>query len=255
MSVDASTSAAPVIAPARRDVIGVLGGMGPAATADFYSKLVALTAAKRDQDHPTVVIWSDPTVPDRTLALLGEGPDPTDWLTRGARTLAEAGATVLAVPCNTAHAFLPGIADEVGLPLIHMIDEVARHLEGVPQVRRVGLLATTGTVRAGLYQDWLGRAGVDVLVPDAELQDRAVMAAIRAVKAGQVGPATTDLLAATAHALVDEGAEALVAGCTEVPLGLAAHRSPAPLIDPGVVLARAVLRHVGDIGDMPPTCP
>src|SRR3546814_6650974 len=83
-------------------VIGILGGIGPAATADFYSKLVALTPGSTDQEHPKVVIWADPTVPDRTLALTENGPDPTPWLIRGARVLRESGATTLAIPCNTA---------------------------------------------------------------------------------------------------------------------------------------------------------
>ena len=126
-------------------VIGILGGMGPAATADFYSKLVALTPGSTDQEHPKVVIWADPTVPDRTLALTENGPDPTPWLIRGARVLRESGATTLAIPCNTAHAFLPAISSQLGLPVVHMIDEVARHIRTLsPAVTSVGLLATHG---------------------------------------------------------------------------------------------------------------
>lgn len=112
----------------KAEIIGILGGMGPAATADFYAKLVAITPGSSDQDHLRTVIWSDPTIPDRTEALLGGGPDPTPWLLDGSRVLREAGATVIAIPCNTAHAFVPRIADRVGLPIVHMIGEVARHL-------------------------------------------------------------------------------------------------------------------------------
>lgn len=228
------------------EVIGILGGMGPAATADFYTKFVGLTVAHRDQDHPQVIIWSDPTIPDRSEALVGRGLDPTESMMRGARTLARGGATLMAVPCSTAHAFAPAVAAAVGLPLVNMIDEVAQHLETHrPGVRRVGLLATTGTIAAGLYQDALERVGIATDVPGPGLQERAVMSAIRAVKAGEPRSRTTAMFAPAVEVLVEHGAQVLIAGCTEVPLGLDADASPLELIDPTALLAAAVLRHVG----------
>ena len=226
-----------------REIIGILGGMGPAATADFYSKLVSMTPVHSDQDHLRTVIWSDPTIPDRTDALLGLGPDPTPLLLHGCRVLRKAGATVIAIPCNTAHAFVPRIADRVGLPIIHMIDEVARHLAALdPPVRTAGLLATTGTVRAGLYQEWLARVGVSLVLPDPASQDEEVMAAIRAVKAGERGIVAAEPLRRAANRLIDRGAQAIIAGCTEIPLGLSAEAIQVPLLDPAVVLARALIR-------------
>ncbi|MCY4670084.1 MAG: amino acid racemase [Rhodococcus sp.] len=228
-------------------VIGILGGMGPAATADFYSKLVALTPGSTDQEHPKVVIWADPTVPDRTLALTENGPDPTPWLIRGARVLRESGATTLAIPCNTAHAFLPAISSQLGLPVVHMIDEVARHIRTLsPAVTSVGLLATTGTVRTGLYQQWLSEYSIDVLVPGPAIQDELVMPAIRAIKSGNVGDETTDKLVRAADLLVESGAQVVVAGCTEIPLGLPADASTCQIIDSATILARALLRRVAD---------
>jgi aspartate racemase len=157
--------------------------------------------------------------------------------------LRKAGATVIAIPCNTAHAFVPRIADRVGLPIIHMIDEVARHLVTLePPVRTAGLLATTGTVRAGLYRQWLGPVGIDILLPDPASQDEEVMAAIRAVKAGERGIAAAEPLRRAATRLVDRGAQAIIAGCTEIPLGLAPGAIPVPLLDPAVVLAQALIR-------------
>ena len=150
------------------EIIGILGGMGPATTADFYTKLVSMTPGHSDQDHLRTVIWSDPTIPDRTEALLG----------------------VIAIRCNTAHAFVPRIADHVGLPIVHMIGEAASHLTTLqPAVRTTGLLATTGTIRAGLYQEWLDRYGIRLVLPDPARQQDQVMAAIRAVKAGNQGAA------------------------------------------------------------------
>ncbi len=223
-------------------IIGILGGMGPAATADFYTKLVSKTPGSTDQDHPKVVIWADPTVPDRTLALTRNGPDPTPWLLRGAQVLREAGATLLAIPCNTAHAFLPPIASQLGVPVVHMIDQVARHIRDLsPKVTDVGLLATTGTVRAELYQRWLSEHGINVHVPHPEVQSQLVMPAIRAVKAGDHGPVVTDSLARAARHLVDRGAQVVVAGCTEIPLGLPPDAAACHLIDPATVLADALL--------------
>jgi aspartate racemase len=227
-------------------VIGILGGMGPAATADFYSKLVALTPGTTDQDHPKVVIWADPTIPDRTLALTDNGPDPTPWLLQGAAVLREAGATMLGIPCNTAHAFLPAIASRLGVPLVHMIDEVARHISaGTPAITKVGLLATTGTVRAELYQHWLAEYGIDVVVPHSSIQIENVMPAIRAVKAGRHGGHIATALAGAAQHLVERGAQTVVAGCTEIPLGLPPERAPCRLIDPAMVLAQALLDRIG----------
>ena len=225
------------------EVIGILGGMGPAATADFYTKLVSMTPGRTDQDHLKAVIWSDPTIPDRTEALIGDGPDPTPWLLNGGRVLREAGATVIAIPCNTAHAFVPRIRDHLGLPIVHMIDEVAGHLAASrPPVHTAGLLATTGTIRAGLYQEWLAGVGIRLVLPDRASQDDEVMAAIRAVKAGERGPAAAGPLTRAAHRLIERGADAIIAGCTEIPLGLAPDAVPVALIDPAVVLARTLIR-------------
>jgi aspartate racemase len=235
-----STSAA-----SRDHVIGVLGGMGPAATADFYAKLVAACPAGTDQGHPRVVIWADPTVPDRSRALTGNGPDPTPWLLRGAVVLEQAGATVLAIPCNTAHAFLPRIVSQLRVPVVHMIDEVARSLSAAtPRVRTAGVLATSGTVEAGLYQAALASAGIQVVVPPATVQRRQVDHAIRAVKAGRRGADIRRDLLLAANDLRDRGAEVLIAGCTEIPLCLPAADAPCAVIDPGLVLAKAVLAYV-----------
>ncbi|TDT97305.1 aspartate racemase [Streptomyces sp. 846.5] len=224
------------------EIIGILGGMGPAATADFYAKLVAMTPGHIDQDHLRTVIWSDPTIPDRTEALLGNGPDPTPWLLNGGRVLREAGATVIAIPCNTAHAFVPRIAGHVGLPIVHMIGEVARHLTTLqPAVHTAGLLATTGTVGAGLYREWLDLYGIRLLLPDPTTQQDQVMAAIRAVKAGDQAAAAAPL-ADAAQQLSVQGAQAIIAGCTEIPLGLPTDAVDVPVIDPAVILAQALVR-------------
>jgi len=218
-------------------VIGVLGGMGPAATADFYAKLVAATPAARDQDHLRVLIWSDPTIPDRTEALLRGGPDPTPALVDGARRLLGAGAELIVVPCNTAHAFLDEVVAQTGARILHMVDAVAQRI-AAQRPPTVGLLATAGTISAGLYQDRLGRAGIAVATPTNDEQERHVNAAIAAVKAGQDARA---LIEPAARALADRGAQLLIAGCTELPIALAGITLPAPVLDPTQVLAEAAV--------------
>lgn len=226
-----------------RSVVGILGGMGPAATADFYLKLVQATPAASDQEHLQVLIWSDPTIPDRSEALLTHGADPTPALIAGAQLLQQSGAAMLAVPCNTAHAFLAAVQAAVQIPIIHMIEETANHVRQLtPRVHRVGLLSTTGTQKAGLYQAWLDKKGIQVLCPDPQTQENLVMASIRGIKAGKTGPAVKSQFIAAARELIDAGAQAIIGGCTEVPVGLAAEDIPVPFVDPARILAESVVR-------------
>ncbi len=219
--------------------------MGPVATADFYLKLVQATPASIDQEHLQVLIWSDPTIPDRSEALLTHGADPTPALVSGAKLLQQSGAGMLAVPCNTAHAFLKSVQAEVGIPLIHMIEETANHVRVLsPNIQRVGLLSTTGTERAGLYQAWLDQKGISVLSPGANTQENLVMPAIRAVKAGQSDSSVKSGLMMAALELVAAGAQAIIGGCTEVPVGLEGGDIEVPFVDPARILAESVVRRV-----------
>lgn len=219
-------------------LVGILGGMGPAATVDFYGKLVEETAATCDQGHVPVVIWGDPRVPDRSLSLLGGGEDPTPYLRRGIESLKQAGCEVLAVPCNTAHAFVPRLAQEARLELVSIIEVTADAL-AADGVRVAGVLATSGTLHAGLYADALRRRGVAVVEPD-EAGQRQVMAAIGAVKSGGARPVCGRALAEVARSLADRGAERVVTACTELVLALDRSLVPVPVLDPARLLARRV---------------
>jgi aspartate racemase len=236
--------------PDRRAVIGILGGMGPLATADLYTKIIERTEAASDQEHIPVVMHADPRVPDRTAALLRGGEDPTPWLVRGAQALAAQGATFIVMPCNTAHAFLPRVQPDVERPFLSMIDAAADAVvRELPEARTVGLLATNGTIASEIYQRALRQRGLATLVPDDETQAERVMAAIAAVKAGQYGREPTALLAEAAEGLVARGAEALLAACTEIPIVLRARDVSVPLIDATAELAQAAVetaRHLDE---------
>ncbi|MGO1663205.1 aspartate/glutamate racemase family protein [Micrococcaceae sp. AOP34-BR2-30] len=221
-------------------LVGILGGMGPAATVDFYAKLIDATPASSDQGHLRVMIWADPTVPDRSRAISGDGEDPTPQLAAGARKLAEAGASFYVVACNGAHAFLPRVREQVDLDYLSIIDVTADHVSALPFAKKAGLLATDATLSAELYQGALSEAGVDPVIPEAEDQ-HVVMEAIYAVKAGDLRADQRQSLVEVAGRLRDRGADVIVAACTEIPLALSSEESPRPLIDPAVLLANEVV--------------
>jgi aspartate racemase len=233
--------------PPARSVIGVLGGMGPAATGDLFLKIVAETPAEADQDHIPVIVYSDPRVPDRTEALLYKGEDPVPWLVRGARQLERMGVSFIVIPCNTAHAFLERVEPEIGIPVLSMIDATAESISAqFPRARRVGLLATTGTIEAGIYQAALRRRGLEAIVPDDERQEHCVMPAIRAVKANNRHESVTSRLVEAAESLEQRGAHLILAACTEIPLALAADDLHVPLVDATAELAKAAVREALD---------
>ncbi len=235
------------VIPNNRSVVGILGGMGPAATGDLYLKIIAATPADVDQDHIPVIIYSDPRVPDRTDALLHDGPDPVPWLVRGARQLGLLGVSFIVIPCNTAHAFLDQVEPQIDTPVLSMLDTAADAIaEGYPGVRRVGLLATTGTIRSGIYQNALKRRGIEVIVPDDELLEHCVMPAIRAVKANNYHESVRSRLVEAADYLESRGAHAVLAACTEIPVVLSADDINLPLIDATDELAKAVVREALD---------
>ncbi len=228
-------------------VIGVLGGMGPEATIAFYARVVSQTPAARDQDHLRVVIDSNPKIPDRTAAVLGQGESPVAAMAASIDVLQRAGADFVVIPCVSAHAFIDDLTARIRLPLLSILDAVAEHIQAQAGIRRVGLLATAGTVRAGLFQRRLADAGVDVVLPGEDDQAR-VMAAIYSVKASpssaQREQATLSLREVAAR-LIARGAQGIVLGCTEIPLVFGAGDAPVPVFDSLMVLARASIRAAG----------
>ncbi|HLA25412.1 MAG TPA: amino acid racemase [bacterium] len=223
-------------------VIGVLGGLGPWATLDLFEKILRLTPARRDQDHLRVIIDSNAKIPDRSAAILGQGEDPTPALVATAANLERAGAEVLVIPCNTAHAFYAAVAASVRIPVLHIMEEVAAAARrDRPEVRRVGVLATRATIVARLYHQAFAKIGVQVLTPDAAGQD-VVTQAIDSVKAGTLEADTTAAVAAVARSLVALGAGAIVLGCTELPFVLRPGDVDVPVLDSNLILAQAAVR-------------
>ncbi len=233
----------------RTRVVGVIGGMGPLATADFFRRLVDATDAATDQEHLHVLIDSDPTVPDRTAFLLHGGPDPAPMLIAMARRLEAAGADLLVIACNTAHAVTARVAPAVRVPLLDWTDEAAAGVvAAMPELSDIGLLATDGTLAARLYDAVFEPHGIRVLVPDPPMQRR-VMAAIYGeggVKSGGAGLVRhRDALQQVAEALCAAGAQAILLGCTE--LGVLDAASPAPWPVPAFDAAELAARRVVEL--------
>ena len=213
--------------------IGILGGMGPLATADFLAKIALATPAACDQAHFPVTVDSTPQIPDRVAALEGRGADPLPALVAGARRLLAAGCDLIAMPCNTAHFWHARLAAQITVPVLHIADAVNSELgdTGV-----VGLLGTSATMRGGLYQsrDVSGRTW---LVPEAGEIDLLMTPGIAAVKSGDLRTGAT-LLRRAARMLAARGANVLVLACTEIPLVVQAGDAAVPMIDATAALAR-----------------
>ncbi|MBL6077200.1 aspartate/glutamate racemase family protein [Belnapia sp. T18] len=223
-------------------ILGVLGGMGPLASAHFMLRLTLLTPAERDQEHIPAVLWSDPRVPDRTAARLGGGEDPLPALLRGIRGLEAAGCGAIAIPCNTAHGWYAAMQAATALPVLHIVEATADELArlGVTE-GPIGVMGTAATLAMRLYQQGLEQRGWHCLVPEAAEMEGQVTPGIALVKANRVAEAYAPL-AEVARSLVARGARAVVLGCTEIPLGIAAGPAlPFPVADSIDALARAAI--------------
>lgn len=227
-------------------MLGVLGGMGPLASAQFMLRLTLLTPAARDQEHLPAVLWSDPRVPDRTAARLGSGADPLPILLRGVHALEAAGCGAIAIPCNTAHGWFDAMQAATPLPILHIVDAAEAELLRLGVTPGpIGLMGTAATLAMRLYQTRLEARGWDCLTPTPNEMEALVTPAIARVKANDVAGAYRPL-AEVAQRLHARGARAVVLGCTEIPLGIAAGPAlPFPVCDTIDALARASLRWAG----------
>jgi aspartate racemase len=222
-------------------MLGVLGGMGPAATVDLMAKLIRLNPAARDQDHLPLVVVSDPRVPDRVGPIVdGRGRSPLPAMLGGIAALERAGAEAIAIPCHTAHHWYAELAAATELPILSIVDAVLTELERLELPEGpLGLLATRATLTAGLYQQRLAAAGHPGLEPEPAVMAECVLPAIALVKQDRAVEAAERLARAVAH-LRERGAGHVLLACTELPIALAAAPIPG-CIDATEALARSCL--------------
>jgi aspartate racemase len=222
-------------------MIGVLGGMGPLATVDFFNKVLAATPAKGDADHVPLLIQSDPRIAPRPAAILGGARSPLPDLLAGRDRLIAAGATALAMPCNTAHYWYADLVKGCSVPFISIVDSSCAELAGLSRAGQpIGIIATRATLVAKIFDAPLKSAGYTVLLPDEDLMDTLVLPGIELVKVGQAIQGGK-LIEQAVQALMLRGAGAVVLACTETPLALDAVQSPlrAQCVDTTAALARA----------------
>jgi len=219
-------------------LVGILGGMGPEATVDLLRRVVAATPADDDADHVHLIVDHNPKVPSRIKALIEEtGESPLPTLQAMARRLEAAGAGLLAMPCNTAHHYLPGIREAVRVPCLDMIALTVERLRTLG-VARVGLLASSAVLKLGLYERTLAVHGITLAVPAD--QDR-LMEVIRAVKRGDQGEAVRDTFRAIAGQLGEQDPDCLVIACTELSVLADSLARDTPVLDALDVLVAGIV--------------
>jgi aspartate racemase len=229
-------------------ILGIFGGMGPEATANMYQLIVQLTPAKKDQEHIPTIIYSFPQVPDRTTSIQNGDISIIPYLIEGVTRLQNAGASFIIIPCNTAHYYYDQMQAAISIPILHMIRETVRYVvERYPEYKHIGLLATSGTIRSGLYEKEFAVTGRQTIIPDESVETEYVMKAIMKIKTGKDGKESEDLLAAAGAHLEAKGAQVLVLGCTEIPLAFNPNRAQVPVVNATRVLAEAAIRTFQEI--------
>ena len=225
--------------------LGVLGGMGPAASAAFMGRLTALTPAECDQEHIPALVFNDPRIPDRSSAWLAGDDRPFEYMRDALSLLSNAGVERIVIPCNTAHFWYDKLAAAVACPIIHIVDAVIEDLQERGFTSgRVGLMGTAATLTSGLYEQRLRAHGYECILPTTEELQSLCIPAIVAVKANHPDLAF-EPAAACVRALQARGADIVVLGCTELPLAIPPSRRceiEVPLADSIDALALAVVR-------------
>lgn len=220
--------------------LGVIGGLGPMATAYFLQLLTQMSDAGTDQEHMEALIYSMPSIPDRTGYIIGESKEsPVPRMVLCGERLKEAGAELIAIPCITAHYFHKELEEKIGLPIINVIEETVACLEE-EKIGRVGIMATDGTIRSGLFQDALRKHGIEAILPGSESQRKVMHIIYNEVKAGK--DADMAHFNRISDELSERGAEAVLLACTELSLIKRDCRLKAGYLDVMEVLARKAVK-------------
>lgn len=225
-----------------KNKIGIIGGMGPEATIQLQRNILKSTPAKKDQDHLEVFTINNPNIPDRTNFILKNEDDPYPMILDAAKKLEFSGANFLAISCNTAHIFADNLRKDISIPFIDMVDETKEFIKvNYPGSKRIGLLATTGTIVSNIYTSRLEREGFDIITPASKVQKDFVMKAIYEIKSGKKSNPKI-LLEAAASYLVSRGADIIIMGCTEIPLTLKQENVSYVVIDPLKILSETLVK-------------
>lgn len=225
-------------------VIGILGGMGPEATADLYYRIIKKTKVQKDQDHFRIIIDSNAKIPDRTKAILYGGESPVEEMVKSLKVMEAYGVDVACMPCFTAHYYIEELKKRTKIQIVSIFEELNTFLkEEKPNMKKVGVLATTGTVKMNVFDRYLELP--QVIYPTERTQEKMVMDAIygtNGVKMGNTKGKPIEKLVVAASELEALGAEAVIAGCTEICLTLRQDYLDTPLLDPLDILVDALIQ-------------
>ena len=223
--------------------LGILGGMGPQATQDFYQRILDRTDAACDQEHLPTLIWSDTAIPDRTAAILGGDAEGCyRRLLEGAKLLERGGCTVLAIPCNTSHYFADRLQSELSLRLIHMPRETVGVLADEGK-KKVGILGTDGTIRTGVYQKECDARNIEAVSPPEDIQKLVMSIIYDEIKRGETG--SREKFAVIDRWLRQAGCDSAILGCTELSVYRTYHGLPDYYLDAMDVLAQRCITACG----------
>lgn len=228
-----------------KKTIGILGGMGPLATADLFRKIVTMTKAGCDNDHIRIYIDDNASIPDRTAAILSGGKDPTPIMADSLKKLEACGADCIIMPCNTAHYFLPRLQAMTQVPFLSMLEATAKTCAKTFPGKTAAILATKGTLATGLYEEALKAQGVSYLVPDAGEQDALMRVIYEGVKADASPESYRKDMESVMETLATKGADYFILGCTELPVAADLLGLTQPMIDPTTELAKAAITFCG----------
>jgi len=224
--------------------VGIIGGMGPLATVDLYRRIVLRTKALKDQDHIHVVIDSNTNIPDRTKAILANGEDPTVELIKSAKMLEASGADFLIMPCNTAHYFIDVIKENVHIPFCNMLEETVNYTnDKYGEYITVGIMATDGTIKSKIYEDYFKKLGIKTVIPE-ETQEKIMKFIYEVIKSGRYDEGT-ELFYDCVSELKEKGANAFLLGCTELSSAQYLFNFEGPFINPIEVLTEASIKFAG----------
>ena len=225
--------------------IGILGGMGPMATADLFTKIVANTKASSDSEHIRIYIDNNSAIPDRTAAILEAGADPVPYMTDSLRKLEACGADCIIVPCNTAHYFVPQLQKLTDVPFVSILEATASACANDHPGKTAAILASKGTLSTGLYGKALAAHQVKYLIPDASMQDALMRVIYQGVKAGADPESYRADMEYVLDGLKEHGADYFILACTELPLAFTNLGLTHITVDPTLELAKASIRFCG----------
>ena len=227
-----------------KKALGIIGGMGPLATVDLFTKIVTMTKAESDREHIRIYIDNNSQITDRTAAILQGGENPLPYMIESAKKLENIGADCIIMPCNTAHYFLPQLQKEVNIPFISIIHQAVKVSKQRYPGLKVGILATNGTLDANVYSDVYTAEGVEVVVPNEEERNILMDIIYNGVKAGKI-PTDSAPFEKVLRQMAARGAGYFVLGCTELPVAVQSLKLENEFVDATEELAKAAIEFCG----------